>query len=209
MNRGRLSFSSSARLALSLAAGSLAAGSLAARLLSAALLLSGCGAAPPVACVPDAYEELPESHALAVIQEELRAIAVDTSPNWTISAGRTQAGIDLRLRGSAFGIEWVSAADRRSAPELWPEPAPGGNLTLLPGAGRDARAQVLVIDHGAFRFDRDRERVQHGCVGLTEVEGRLRREVRDFVHYARTQGGLPSADGTPGDGASLDPMLSL
>ena len=83
-----------------------------------------------------------------------------------------------------FGIEWVSSNDRLVRDDL-PQPLQDGQLRILPGTGEDAATQILLLDEQTYRFSPDREAVQGGALGMAEAELRLRRDVTDFVTYAR------------------------
>ena len=132
-----------------------------------------------------------DSRALEMITEVLREAGIGTATGWQIDVGGSAPfAADVRLANTDFGIEWVTAQDRAEHGTLIPEADPNGQLRILPGAGEDARCQVLVLDHRNYRWDPDLERVERGSVGVREAEGRLRRDVQDFVEYVRGQGAL-------------------
>jgi hypothetical protein len=134
---------------------------------------------------------LDEHRALMIIGEVLAEDAVAVGPAWSveIAAGAT-LDVDYRLGSSGFGIEWISEQDRADLADALPEPASNGQLRIVPGMGENANAQVLLLDHAAYEFANEREAVQSGVPAARETEERLRRDVRDFLHYVRGQGGL-------------------
>lgn len=160
--------------------------------LIAVLGTLACGPPPPprVARGTD-LRSLSEARAVELISEVLTDSSLAAEAGWAVGVGMPEAlAVDIKLTGTTFGIEWVSAQDRQSFGDVVPEPAPSGQLRILPGDGDDATAQILVLEHATYRYDPDRQRVQHGAVGIREAESRLRRDIRDFLEYARGQGAL-------------------
>jgi len=149
------------------------------------LLLAACGASQRPGPAPeDELRAIPESRAIEVVRETVRdETELSTAAGWEIDAGGARLPVDVRLGDGRYGVEWVSAQDRLDHGAILPEPAPDGQLRILPGAGDDAAAQILILDARSYRFDPDRERVEHGSRGLAEAEGRLRRDVHDFLVY--------------------------
>jgi hypothetical protein len=163
-------------------------------LFASSLSLLACGPTAPrggggPAEAPE-LRTLSENRALALIAEVLAEEGVARGAAWPVQIGpETELDVDVRLSSSRFGIEWISPQDRADLGEAVPEPAPGGQLRIVPGTGEDAGAQILVLDHSAYEFANEREHVQRGVPGARETEGRLRRDVRDFLEYVRGQGG--------------------
>lgn len=159
-------------------------------LLPFALAL-GCGSAPPAPAAPPELRTLGESRALEIVSEVLSDEGVALGPAWTVRIARdTEIEIDARLARTNFGIEWVSLQDRTDLGDALPRPADNGQLRILPGIESDASVQVLVLEASAYSYTNEREHVQRGVPGAAEAEGRLRRDVRDFLEYVRGQGGL-------------------
>ena len=170
------------------------------RLIWCSLLLSliaGCGASSARESTSSHDVELrtlSENRALTMIDEVLQDSGVPFASGWSIALhgddGRgVELAVDRRLAASAFGIEWLSAQDRIDHPEL-PGPTDSGQLRIAPGAGDDASAQVLLLEHTSYEFANERVHVQRGTPGAGDTEGRLRRDVRDYLHYVRGEGGL-------------------
>ncbi len=153
--------------------------------------LAGCGGASnrPNVVVSQA-RTLSEERALALVVEVLDESGVQAVRGWRIQAAGDPMDIDLRLASSRFGIEWVSPTDRQAHGERLPDPDPSGQLRILAGEGEDAEVQVLVLDHRSYRFHNDPRAVERGAPDAETVEGRLRRDVRDFLVYVRGQGGF-------------------
>lgn len=163
------------------------------RALVLSLALAACGPSRARPSRPPELLDLSEARALEIIAEVLAEEDVPLGPAWQVQIGRdTRLDVDVRLARSRFGIEWISPQDRLDLGDAVPGPAPGGRLRIVPGVGDDASAQVLVLEHASYRYANDRAAVQRGVDGALETEGRLRRDVRDFLHYVRGQGGVTS-----------------
>lgn len=132
---------------------------------------------------------LPEGRALGVVREALREAGADSGGPFAVEVGAEPLEVDVALADvPRFGIEWVSASDRLGREDL-PEPLDDGQLRILPGTGGDASVQILLLDEQTYRFHPNSEAVQAGALGISEAELRLRRDVTDFVTYARGIGG--------------------
>lgn len=158
------------------------------RLLSLATLLvaAACGGTHTASSgAAFALRTLPEARALTVVREALREAGTAAGPPFSVEVGPAPFEVDVALADTAaFGIEWVSASDRLERDDL-PAPLEDGQLRILPGTGDDAGTQILLLDERTYRYDPSREAVQAGAPGMAEAELRLRRDVTDFVTYAR------------------------
>jgi hypothetical protein len=152
-------------------------------------LALGCGPAPrPATPSPEALRSLTEARALALVTEVLDERGFAHELGWPVDVGyAAPLPVDLHLTGTPFGVEWISGQNRERLGERLPRPAPGGQLRVMPGAGEDAEASILVLDFETYRYEPDRERVERGAPGEREVESRLRRDVVDFLEYVRGQ----------------------
>ncbi len=149
--------------------------------------LAACGGAQTSSSPSEtgALRTLPEARALSVVREALREAGAGSAGPFSVEVGATPLEVDVALAEiPAFGIEWVSAQDRLERSDL-PEPLEDGQLRILPGTGEDAATQILLLDEKTYRYTPDREAVQAGAPGMAEAELRLRRDVTDFVTYAR------------------------
>ncbi len=155
-----------------------------------ALVLAACGGptvVPPAS--PADLRSISEARAIELIGQTLGEASTRPSTGWTIDIGAERPlEVDLRLDNTRFGIEWVTPLDRDAYGDTIPQPDPSGQLRILPGVDNDANAQILVLDERMYRFDPDLERVEHGATGARDVEGRIGRDVRDFIEYVRGQG---------------------
>lgn len=140
---------------------------------------------------PPELLNLSENRALAIIGEALADAGVPAVRGWSVElAARTRLAVDYRLRDSSFGIAWISPQDRVELGTAVPEPAPGGQLRIVPGTGSDAGTQILVLEYSAYEYANEPEHVHRGLPGAHETEVRLRRDVHDFLEYVRGQGGV-------------------
>jgi hypothetical protein len=157
--------------------------------------LAGCADAqrprPAYASAPE-LRSLKESDAIALIDELLREARWQPVPSWTVEVPPyAELEVDVRLGDTSFGIEWVSEEDRERYGGLLPAPDPDGQLRLLTGAGSDpqGRPLILVLDHETYRFANQHAQVE-GIHDLHDAEELLRRDLTDFIEYARSQGRL-------------------
>jgi hypothetical protein len=158
---------------------------------------SGASAARPEAKPParDALHSFAEADALAMIDDLLRESHLQPVAGWTIALPRrSRFEVDVRLGDSAFGVEWVSPDDRARDGDLLPARDPAGQLRLLSGAaGSQKAALVLLLDHESYRFAEPRPVAGAFFApgaeeyDLHDVEQRLRRDLTEFVEYARSQ----------------------
>jgi hypothetical protein len=156
--------------------------------LCALSLGASCGAAPPPRTADEPEVQLGETRALEVIEATLRERGVLYTPGWDLDVGgELRFNVDLHLGTGDFGIEYVTAQDRADEPTL-PPPPRTRELQILPGAGDDSRAQILLLDERAYTFDPHAEHVQAGATSAQDAEGKLARDVSDFVEYVHGQG---------------------
>ncbi len=157
-----------------------------------ALLLTACGGVPAPRTVTAAdLRSVHEARALQIVDDAVTQEGVPVASGWQVAVGADHPlRVDVRLAGTEYGIEYVSPQDRIDYGDAIPRPDPNGQLRILAGTGADARAQILVLEESSYRYDPDPDRVQAGARGVREAEGRLRRDVRDFLEYVRGQGAL-------------------
>jgi hypothetical protein len=154
--------------------------------------IAGCGSGGRGSdTTPPELLTLDEGRALEIVSEVLSEAGLTESGGWSIQlATDTPLEVDVRLGSTRFGIEWLSEQDRVDLGQAVPPPAPDGQLRIAPGVGDDASAQILILDHAAYRYANERDVVQRGVPGAHETEGRLRRDLRDFLQYVRGEGGV-------------------
>ncbi len=162
--------------------------------IALSLLLLGyaaCGGASRDTHEAANLRTLTENRAIEIITEVLQEADIPLGSTWMVSITHdTELDVDIRLSNSNFGIEWISPQDREDLGTAVPGPASGGQLRIVPGIGDDEAAQIFVLEHSSFEYANEREAVQAGVPGAGDAEGRLRRDVRDFLDYVERQGGL-------------------
>ncbi|HEX5659888.1 MAG TPA: hypothetical protein VFX59_21985 [Polyangiales bacterium] len=152
------------------------------------LLLVGCGSGAPVPTQPGAPEPrlLSETQALLAMREALReagAIA-ESAAVLTLEGAPLQA--DVRFGEPTFAIEWAGTDDR--AHRDLPAATPDSPLRIVSATDGKRAIQVLVLDERAYGYEGNSLLVQRGAPSLDDAERRVRRDVTDFVEYARDQG---------------------
>ncbi len=161
------------------------------RCVSALILLTACGGAETRRTARDAdLQALGDSQAIQIIQETLQENGLAMGTGWEVDVGTSVIPVDVRIGTTTYGIEWVSPQDRANHDDVFPPPDPNGQLRLMGGEIDGTEAQVLVLEQRMYRYDPDLDRVAAGATGAAEVEGRLRRDVLDFVEYLRGQGAI-------------------
>jgi hypothetical protein len=152
-------------------------------------LLGACGASSAAHEAPADARTPTEGEALQTIREVLAEAGVEVERDVLVDIGHGEPlAADLRFSGRPFGIEWVSAQDRARQGDRLPGPAPGGQLRILPGAGDDEAMEILLLEQSTYEYDASDEHVRRGATGVREVDGRIRRDVRDFLEYVRGHG---------------------
>lgn len=162
------------------------------KLLAIALLLtSACASAPPAPKAKDAPGQarigfLDEREALAVIDELLLEARLEPVAGFEVDLPeRRDFKVDVRLGKAAVGIEWISEQDRARYGRLLPAPDPGGQLRVLSGGDKNGQpALILLLDHESYAFPRA---PKGDASAERDAERKLRRDLRDFIEYAKTQ----------------------
>jgi hypothetical protein len=156
-----------------------------------ALALPACaGNAGVVVSEKPEPQLLTEAEALQIIQETLAHEGATVAREWPVRVDdATELLVDARVGNNPFAIEWVSDEDRSVHAALLPQSRPDGPLRIITGMSADAPlAQVLVLDAHAYGYEGNPRLVQRGALSITDAEARVRRDVEDFLDYARAQG---------------------
>jgi hypothetical protein len=161
------------------------------------VLLCACaGAQTPVDPGPSRREVLREDEALLVIQEALVSEGTAAERSVAVRVGaESDILVDLRLvesleplaHGAGFAIEWVTDDDKKSHADVLPAGTPDGPLRIVTGKQGTRSTQVLVLDASAYGYEVNPQLVQRGAPGISEAEERVRRDVLEFLDYARSQ----------------------
>jgi hypothetical protein len=132
---------------------------------------------------------LSEDQALQVIQETVASAGSSVNHGWPVRVGEAaEILVDARVGHDAFAIEWVSDEDRSAHPAILPHGRPNGPLRIVTGMSADTPlAQVLVLDAHAYGYEGNPQLVQRGALGVHDAEARVRRDVEEFLVYAREQ----------------------
>ncbi len=134
------------------------------------------------------FRALTETRVMTLIGETLSEANMELGATFAVDvAAPDPLRVDVRVADSRFGIEWVSAQDRANLGDDLPAPPPGGELQILPGHGEDEDVEVLLLDAQRYRYHPERDAVYEGAASSSEAEDRVRRDVHDFLEYARGQ----------------------
>jgi hypothetical protein len=158
----------------------------------AAVLAMACNKQPPpAASLPSSHHVLDGSEASIIILETLMGYNIDTHRGWSVDiASEAPLDVSFRIAATPYGIAWVGPQEVEDHGLALPDPDQTDRLLILPGHGEDADARILILDHRNYRYEQDADRVRGGARGRGEAEGRLRRDVRDFVAHVRAEGAL-------------------
>jgi hypothetical protein len=144
-------------------------------------LLSACGSGP--AAAPPPSQPLGEERAVRLISEVLSQ-----------SGGQPHRGVSVPLEGgqvldvdvgdptNGYGVAYVTADERaRLGKSLPPSTGPNSSLVVIRDSGGKP---ILVLDEQSYLYDDARGDDHEEPSAI--AEGRLRRDVRDFlVHVAK------------------------
>jgi hypothetical protein len=154
--------------------------------LGLVVAIMGCESPPPHSANPT--RPLDERRAVEIIltafQEENDHGV--TGRTVSLAAGKTLR-VDVTAAGRRYGVAYVTANERRSLGLAVPLTEPGMEdaLHLIRGAQRDADSRILLLQDTDYLYD-DQVGDQHEETVLT-AEGKLDRDVRDFVVRAHTE----------------------
>jgi hypothetical protein len=159
-----------------------------------ALTLLGCGGSDPQPHDVAAPRALDEARFLEIAAGVLTEYQVTGEQNRPIQAVGVDGDFDadIGVRGKNVAIEYVSDADRVRLGGALPARAPAGALRVLAATDSTSGApvDVLILEDTDYKYDPDP--AQSGGRGPTvqEVEGRLERDLRDFMQSERQAGNL-------------------
>lgn len=124
-----------------------------------------------------AAEVLGEYGATAVGQHPARLTSVDFD-------------LDVMVEGKPVGLEYLTDPDRQSLGAVLGHRA-AGQLRVIAVEDRSGqRMDVLFLEDRDYRYDPDPIEHEGGSPTIQEVEGRFRRDLRDFLEHERTAGHL-------------------
>lgn len=154
--------------------------------LGLVLLTAGCGSPPPHA--PNPTRPLDERRAVEIILTAFREEGDGgvTGRSIALAAGK-RLQVDVGATGKKYGVAYVTGNERRALGMAVPAPQPGMEdaLHLVRGTQSDADARVLVLQDTDYLYD-DEIGDEHEATVLT-AEGKLDRDVRDFIVRARAE----------------------
>ena len=154
--------------------------------LGLVLLTAGCGSPPPHA--PNPTRPLDERRAVEIILTAFREEGDGgvTGRSVALAAGK-RLQVDVGATGKKYGVAFVTGNERRALGLAVPAAQPGMEdaLHLVRGTQNDADARILVLQDTDYLYD-DQVGEDHEATVLT-AEGKLDRDVRDFIVRARAE----------------------
>jgi hypothetical protein len=147
-----------------------------------ALSLAGCSGEGAQA--PNPTRPLDERRAIEVIRRAIGQAGEKPGParELALSSGKP-IRIDVGVDGHEYGIVYVTEADAAELGAAIPKPTGGDKLQIARG-GPDGSTRVVLLFAGSYLYD-DHVGEAHEQTIITS-EGKLARDVRDFITHART-----------------------
>jgi hypothetical protein len=160
-------------------------------LLAMGLLGFACGGAQDGGLPPEPLRKLDEARAFEIILgafQEMDLRAEQGRPLSTQAAGNFD--VDLAVPGKPVALEYLDDRDREALRAALPSRR-GDTLRIMAAsdAASGTEVQVLIIEDRDYEYDPNPEQSGGGrAPTVLEIEGRLRRDVIDFLQYAKTEG---------------------
>jgi hypothetical protein len=150
------------------------------------VLTAGCGSPPPHA--PNPTRPLDERRAIEIISAAFREENERGATGRSIGLGSgKELTVDVTAVGKQYGVAYVTANERHALGMAVPEVQPGMEdaLHLVRGTRGDSEARILVLQDTDYLYD-DQVGEDHEATVVT-AEGKLDRDVRDFIVRAHTE----------------------
>jgi hypothetical protein len=162
------------------------------RIACLALALSACGGAQSGGNAAEPPRALDEARAMELAAEVFAEYGVQGEAHREVHLGTVDFEVDLSVVDKPVGIELVTDFDR---PTLGPVLRGGGRsgglrVIAVDERRRRRRTDVLFLDDRGYRYDPNPLETAGGATTIQEIEGRFRRDLRDFLEHERTAGQL-------------------
>lgn len=147
-----------------------------------ALALAGCSGEGAQA--PNPTRPLDERRAIEVIRRAITQAGEQPGParEVALTTGKP-IRVDVGVEGHEYGIVYVTEADAAELGAAIPKPGAGDKLQIARG-GPDGSTRMVLLFQQSYLYD-DHVGEAHEQTVITS-EGKLARDVRDFVTHART-----------------------
>jgi hypothetical protein len=157
--------------------------------LSLPLLLASCGG-PQTGLPPEPLRKLDEARAFEIMLGAFGEMNMQAERDRKLTtAASGEFEVDLAVPGKPVAIEYLDANDRNALSAALPARHGDALRIMAANDAGGAEVQVFIIDEADYEFDPNPEQSGGGrAPTVQEVEGRLRRDVIDFLQYARNEG---------------------
>ena len=155
-----------------------------------ALSLLGCGGPQSTGERRAAPRPLDEARALELAAEvfgEYGATAVGRRP---VHLTSVDFDLDVMVSDKPVGLEFMTNADRHALDGVLGRRTPGQLRVIAVSEPGGRHVDVLFLEDRDYRYDPDPIEHEGGAPTIQEVEGRFRRDLRDFLEHERTAGNL-------------------
>jgi hypothetical protein len=157
-----------------------------------ALLLLACGGAQSTAGSSQPPRPLDEARAIELAAEVFAEYGATAEAQREVHLGTVDFEVDVSVQGKPVGIELLTDFDRPTLDRALSGGGRSGQLRVIAvdERRRRGRMDVLFLDDRGYRYDLNPLESQRGATTIQEVEGRFRRDLRDFLQHERTAGHL-------------------
>lgn len=153
--------------------------------LGSASVFSLAACEPPQAKMAKPTKPIPEGRALEIIRKGVRAEKLDPTEGRDIDTDQgVGVHVDVGIDGKKFGIAYLTPDDLQDGKEAKLPKKDGRSLILVRGAGRnESDTLVVLFFENDYLYDDHTNASQDAT--QQAAEGRLERDVRDFVARAK------------------------
>lgn len=157
-----------------------------------ALFVLACGGAQSTSGSAQPPRPLDEARAMELAAEVFAEYGVTAEAQREVHLGTIDFGVDVSVQGKPIGVELLTDFDRPTLERALPAGGRSGQLRVIAvdERRRRGRMDVLFLDDRGYRYDPNPLESQGSATTIQEIEGRFRRDLRDFLEHERTAGNL-------------------
>ena len=141
-----------------------------------------CAKEPPKA--PHDLHPIPEARAADLVERVFRDAGLETDVNRFVEMGKgRRIRLEVAAKGHSYGVAYVTAVDQELLRGAIP-PHPEGNDALVVEYGEGHQRYLVLYEQDYAEDDISGE--EHTSTTIA-ADRKLERDVRDFLHRAKTQ----------------------
>ncbi len=155
------------------------------------LFALSCGGAQTSGGPAEPPRPLDEARTMELAAEVFGEYGVTGETHRQVHLGTIDFEVDVAVQGKPVGIEVLTDADRQILGATLRRGGRAGELRVIAvDQRRGGRMDVLFLHDTGYRYDPNPLESEGGATTIQEVEGRFRRDLRDFLEHERTAGHL-------------------